>query len=145
MKRVLKATAIGLIIPVGIVIGISRVMMTSDCACTDKADAMVNFLCALDGAKNQWVLDHPKDKSVNLTWTDLTPYFSDGFLTNRVVGETYHINTIGEPASAFVPHKTDWIPENSEVRRGPGPDGKIQIRSTAPGSVWTDLDLKDLH
>src|SRR5215469_12790510 len=126
MKRVLKGVAIGLIIPVGIVIGMARVMMTSDCACTDKADAIVNFLGALDGAKNQWVLDHPNVKSTNLTWKDLSPYYYADFWTNRVAGETYHINKIGEPASAFVPKETDWIPANSEVRFDPVK--KIQIR-----------------
>jgi len=138
IKRILKATAIGLIIPVGIVIGIGRVMMTSDCACTDKADAIVNSLTALDGAKNQWVLDHANDRSANLTWKDLAPYYYGDFWTNRVAGETYHINKIGEPASAFVPKKTDWIPANSEVRRGLGPGGKVQIRSIAPGSPWAE-------
>jgi hypothetical protein len=135
MKRVLKATAIGLIIPVGIVIGMARVMMTSDCACTDKADAIVNSLAALDAAKNQWVLDHPNDKSANLTWKDLAPYYYADFWTNRIAGETYHINKIGEPASAFVPKKTDWMPANSEVRCGP--ERKVQIRSIALGSPWT--------
>lgn len=127
---------ISLIIPVGVVIGIGRVMMNSDCACTDKADAIVNALAALDAGKNQWVLDHTNDKSANLTWKDLTPYYYGDFWTNRVADETYHINKIGDPASAFVPKKTDWIPANSEVRRGP--DRKVQIRSIAPGSPWAE-------
>lgn len=108
------------------------------CHCTDKADTIVNCLAELDAGKNQWALDHPNDKSTNLTWKDLTPYFEGEFWNKPVAGETYHINKIGEPASALVPKKTDWIPANSEVRRGPGPDGKVQIRSIAPGAPWTE-------
>lgn len=127
--------AIGLIIPLGIVIGIARVMMTSDCACTDKAGTIVNCLAELDAAKMQWTIDHKGATVTNLTWKDLSPYVETDFWNHPFAGETYIINKIGEPVSAFVPKKTDWIPANSEVRFGP--DRKIQIRSITPGSVWT--------
>jgi hypothetical protein len=139
MKRALKITLISLVIPIGIAIGIARVMMTSDCACTDKADAIVNSLAQLDAAKVQWLIDHQNMAATNLTLKNLSPYFQPNLLDHPIADETYFINKIGEPASAIVPQKTDWIPANSEVHliRLVSGDGKVQIRSTAPGSEWT--------
>src|SRR5215469_17657557 len=115
---------------------IALVLPNFTCHCTDKADTIVNSLSELDAGKNQWVLDHPKEKSSNLTWNDLSPYFGRDFWNKPVADETYLINKIGEPASALVPKKTDWIPANTEVRLGP--DRKVQIRSMTPGSDWTE-------
>jgi hypothetical protein len=139
MKCTLKLTLTALIIPIGIAIGIARVVMTSDCACTDKAGSIVNCLFELDAGKEQWVLDHPNKKSANLTWKDLTPYYCTDFWKRPVADETYHINKIGEPASVLVPKKTDWIPANSELRFSSlDSNRKVQIRSLAPGSPWTE-------
>jgi hypothetical protein len=133
-KRAIKGILIGSIIPIGIVLGIARVVMTSACACTDKADTIVNCLSQLDAAKLQWTIDHKGAVVTNLSWTDLSPYVQSDFWNHPFAGETYFINKMDEPASALVPKKTDWIPANSEVRLSP--DRKVQIRSTLPGSNW---------
>jgi hypothetical protein len=130
-----KRIIIELIFAGSIVIFIAYIIaLNFGCHCTDKADTIVNYLGQLDAAKSQWAIDHKGITATNLSWNDLSPYVETNFLNRSFAGETYLINQIGEPVSALIPKKTDWIPANSEVRFGP--DQKVQIRSTILGSPW---------
>jgi hypothetical protein len=107
------------------------------CHCTSKADTIVNCLDQIDEAKAQWAMVHPNAKATHLTWKDLAPYCSD-FWKRPVADEVYLINKIGEPPSAVVREKVDWIPAYSEVRLASiGSNRLVQIRNRVPLSPWT--------
>ena len=130
MKRIIIAIVILLV--GGLLIATTLVNLFA-CHCTDKADTILNCLAQVEGAKIQWVKDHPNAAGATLAWKDLAPYCQD-FWERPVAGEVYHINRIGEPPSAIVREKVDWIPANSEIRFGT--NREVQIRSLTPRSLW---------
>lgn len=135
MKRALYGIAILMLFGL-LIAAVWKTFFT--CHCTSKADTIVNNLLEFYAAKDQWVTDHPNAKPTTLTWKDLAPYCSDWW-KRPVAGEGYRINKIGEPPSAAVRENVDWIPANSELRFSS--NKLVQIRSLAPGSPWTTLDV----
>jgi hypothetical protein len=143
MKRVTNRLLIGgaviVFIALALAVAIPNFVPARACACGDKPESILNDLSELDAAKMQWTMDHKEITATNLTWNDLYPYVGRDIWNNPVAGETYLINKLDEPVSAFLRIKAGWIPANSEVRFSSlGYDRKIQIRSTAPGSPWTE-------
>ncbi len=101
------------------------------CHCTDDANAILNNLRQIDGAKTQWVIDHPGAKVTELDQQDLAPYLRVDFWQRPVAGEIYLIHGPGEPSEALMTKNVEWIPEGTKLRFGPSED--IQVRpKTSP-------------
>jgi len=70
---------------------------------TAQYDSIVNNLRILEGAKDQWALENKKGIGDTVTETDLQPYLKDNAMPGKVVGETYVLDLIGNPAYAITP------------------------------------------
>jgi hypothetical protein len=57
--------------------------------------ACINNLRLIDGAKQQWALDHQKPASALLTAADLTPYVKSNALPVCPAGGVYTLNPVG--------------------------------------------------
>jgi hypothetical protein len=60
---------------------------------------IVNNLMVLEGAKDQWGLEHHKTNGDRPTWNDLASYLKGGTIRPQR-GESYYSNGIGSKASA---------------------------------------------
>lgn len=96
------------------------------CHCTDDANAILNNLRQIDGAKAQWVADHPGVKVAEFSQQDLSPYLRVNFWKRPVAGEIYLIHGPSESSEAQMTKKVEWIPEGMKLRFGPA--GDIQVR-----------------
>src|ERR1041384_8451399 len=67
---------------------------------TSQANAIINNLRQLDGAKQQWALEHRKSDNDVPTADDLKPYFAGHELPASVAGEHYTFGRLGEPPIA---------------------------------------------
>ena len=65
---------------------------------TSQANAIINNLRQLDGAKQQWALEHKKSDSDTPTMADLTPYLR--VKDKSIAGERYDIGQVGRPVTA---------------------------------------------
>src|SRR5213596_1450874 len=66
-------------------------------------NSIFNNLRILEGAKDQWALENKKGIGDTVTETDLQPYLKDNAMPGKVVGETYVLDLIGNPAYAITP------------------------------------------
>ena len=68
----------------------------------DQRNAILGNLRILEGAKDQWALEHKKNTDTPVTnLTVLSEYFKGGTL-HSIVGEAYSPNAIGRAASAQI-------------------------------------------
>ncbi len=67
--------------------------------------SIINKLRIIEGAKNQWAIDNKKGADAIPAPKDLTPYLHGGKMPPPIVGETYAINSVGEPPTATLPPK----------------------------------------
>jgi hypothetical protein len=100
------------------------------CHCTDSADAILNNLRQIDGAKAQWVVDHPGVKVAELSQQDLSPYLKVDFWKRPVAGEIYLIHGPSEPTEAQMTKKVEWIAEGMKLRFGPAGDIRVQPKTS---------------
>jgi hypothetical protein len=103
---------------------------------TSKTNAIVNNLRQLDGAKEQWVLDHGRTAAVMVTMHDIAAYVShllakDGSV-RAIAGERYRLNALTESPEAQLTHEVDDQPKGTVIRLG---TNNIEIIS--PTNRWT--------
>jgi len=89
---------------------------------TSKTNAIINNLRQLDGAKQQWALDHGRTGAVQVTTQDIAPYLShshasDG-LVKAVAGERYSLKTLIESPEAILTREVDGRPKGTVFRLG---------------------------
>jgi hypothetical protein len=82
---------------------------------TSKMNAILNNLRQLDGAKQQWALDHGRTGAVVVTTQDIAPYLPH-FTT--VAGERYILRTLAEVAEAQLTREVDGRPKGTVLRFG---------------------------
>jgi len=70
---------------------------------TSQLNWIFNNLRILEGAKDQWALENKKGVGDTVTETDLLPYLKGSTMPSNVVGETYVLELIGNPAYATTP------------------------------------------
>jgi uncharacterized phage infection (PIP) family protein YhgE len=68
-----------------------------------QANACINTLRQLDGAKQQWALENKKDANAVLTWKDITPYLKGGQIPKCPSGGTYSLNAVGNVPTCSIP------------------------------------------
>ncbi len=73
---------------------------------TPAANACVNNLRQIEGAKQQWAIEYRKTTNDTPSWDDIRPYF--GSLTNSALlkcqhGGTYTIGKVGEDPKCTYP------------------------------------------
>jgi prepilin-type N-terminal cleavage/methylation domain-containing protein len=68
----------------------------------------------IDDVKEQWALERAGNGS-NPTEVDLQVYFKGNAMPRPVIGEIYHINDVGQPASAIIPVAIGNLPANSVI------------------------------
>ena len=56
----------------------------------------------IDNIKDQWAAENRKLGAAEPTRDDLAPYFKNGKFPKSVVGETYQLGTVNEPAQAIL-------------------------------------------
>jgi len=66
-------------------------------------NACINNLRQLDGAKQQWALEHNKPASAIPSPQDLAPYLSNNTLPLCPAGGLYTLNALGQPPVCSVP------------------------------------------
>jgi len=70
-----------------------------------RLSAIANNLRTIEGAKEQWALEHQATNGVLPTVADLAPYLRNGELPKPVAGETYRITPAGELNTAVLSEK----------------------------------------
>jgi hypothetical protein len=68
--------------------------------------ACVNNLRQIDGAKQQWALEHQKPGSALMTQADLLPYFKGNALPTCPAGGIYSLNPVSVPPICNIPGHT---------------------------------------
>ena len=73
---------------------------------TSKINGIMNNLRQLDGAKQQWALDHGQTGAVLVTEQDIAPYFGrpSGWV-RPVAGERYILNRLDQSPEAELTHQ----------------------------------------
>ena len=71
---------------------------------TAQMNVCINNLRMIDGAKQQWALEHRKEKTDTPTQSEVAAYLKDGQFPVCLVGGTYTINTVGKEPTCSVPH-----------------------------------------
>src|SRR5439155_10524678 len=94
-------------------IGIGNVAAWFIRECTTSAsNACINNLRQLDGAKQQWALEHNKTTNDLPSWDDIRPYIkltSSGALPPCTKGGTYTLGRVDEPPRCTVmEHNMDY-------------------------------------
>jgi len=89
---------------------------------TSKTNGIINNLRQLDGAKQQWALDHGRTGAVLVTTEDLVPYLrypqARHGLVKPVAGEHYSIKTLIESPEAQLTREVDGRPKGTVIRLG---------------------------
>jgi prepilin-type N-terminal cleavage/methylation domain-containing protein len=79
-------------------------------------NAIVNNIRIIENAKDLWALENKKGTGDTPGPTDIAPYMKNNtFPPTLVVGETYNINPVGQPANAKTPVKLGTYSANSNV------------------------------
>lgn len=87
-----------------------------------KTSFIINNLRQLDGAKQQWALDHGRTGAIQVTTQDIAPYLThshakDG-LVKPVAGERYSLRTLIESPEAILTREVDGRPKGTVFRLG---------------------------
>lgn len=84
---------------------------------TSKVNGMMNNLRQLDGAKQQWALDHGRTGAVQVTEQDIAPYLrhlAGGI--RPVAGERYILNRLDQSPEAELTHQLNERPKGTRFR-----------------------------
>ncbi len=66
-------------------------------------NAIIQNLRVIDNQKHLWAVKRMKGDHATPTEADLSPYFQNGQFLSAILGETYHINPVGQPPTATTP------------------------------------------
>jgi hypothetical protein len=88
-----------------------------------KAHAIVSNLRQLDGAMQQWGLDHGQTGTVVVTEENLVPYLRHP--PKPVAGERYVLKTLAESPEAHLTHKVELWPAGSVLRLSTNGDFEV--------------------
>ena len=69
-------------------------------------NACINNLRQIDGAKQQWALEHQKAASALMTQADLLPYFIGNAMPTCPAGGVYSLNPVSVPPICNIPGHT---------------------------------------
>ena len=75
----------------------------TDQALSQSVNACINNLRQLDGAKQQWALEHNKTGSAVPTPQDVAVYLKDNTLPTCPAGGTYTLNAVDTPPTCTIP------------------------------------------
>jgi Tfp pilus assembly protein FimV len=81
----------------------ARYGLASNASEQEKATACLNNLRQLDGAKQQWALEHSKPANSVPTEADLRPYLKGNALPSCASGGTYTLNQVNMPPTCSIP------------------------------------------
>ena len=70
---------------------------------TAQMNMCINHLRMLDGAKQQWALEHSKQATNTPTEAEISAYLPAGRFPICPAGGTYTLNTVGEPPTCSIP------------------------------------------
>ncbi len=99
---------------------------------SSQSNAVINNLRQLDGAKQQWALEHDRSENDVPTFQDLKPYFKGDGTPPDVMGERYALGRVGESSTASVGAGSNRKLFNAD----PGPT--VQIANAASSPAKTD-------
>ena len=104
-------------------------------------NSMINNLRQLDGAKQQWALEHLKSENDTPTLEDLKPYLR-GSVPPTLMAEKYELGRVSDPVTADVevPGGTRLF-GNSSKRVRYSADGKVTDMENGSVRLWTELPL----
>ena len=88
------------VIPLMLAIAIPNFVKARD---TAMQNVCINNLRMIDGAKQQWALEHSKKGDDVPTAADLTPYFKNGVFPVCLSGGTYTIGAVTNPPTCSIP------------------------------------------
>jgi hypothetical protein len=74
---------------------------------------IVNTLRQIDGAKQQYAIEHHSPPETVLSWEQLLQYIPDSFWNPHA---TYKINAVSEAPEAVLPAAFDHLPANTIIR-----------------------------
>lgn len=77
---------------------------------------IVNNLRQLDGAKQQWALDHNRTGAVVVTKADIAPYLRPDFWVKPAAGESYTIGTLEQSPEAHLTRQVDNHAKGTVIR-----------------------------
>lgn len=82
---------------------------------TSKTNAIISNLRQLDGAKQQWALEHGRTGAVIVTTQDIAPYLRH---FKPVAGERYSLRTLLQYPEAQLTREVDGRPKGTVLRLG---------------------------
>ena len=68
-----------------------------------------NNLRLIENFKVEWALTNKRPSSAQPTEEDLSPYFNKNRFPKSIIGETYIIGAVNQPAQAKLPEGTDLL------------------------------------
>lgn len=71
-------------------------------------NVIVHNLRVIDSQKHAWADERKKGDNNTPSEADLSPYFQNGKFPPAVIGETYHINPVGQRPTATTPSRLRW-------------------------------------
>jgi len=80
------------------------------------AHTCIDNLTQIDGAKQQWALEHGKNSDAKPTWDDIRPYLADSFKsgTNQIPacpqGGKYTLGKVGDRPTCSIGGKDHSLP-----------------------------------
>ncbi len=100
-----------------------------------KTTGIISNLRQIEGAKEQWGVDHKRTGAVVVTKEDLAPYLrnprsSYGWV-KPVAGESYRFGTLAKPPEAQLTRQVDGRPRGTVIRLG---STNIEIIGPSKGS-----------
>jgi len=81
---------------------------------TAQRNTVINNLRIIEGAKDQWAIENRKSDGAGVTERDLETYIRGGRV-RPIVGETYSINPVGQPATAKAPVRLGEYPAGAAI------------------------------
>jgi len=94
-----------------------------------KTSGIIDNLRQLDGATQQWAIEHGQTGGVIVTWEDLAPYLRRtpnlGVWVKPVAGEKYTLKTVKESPEAELTRELEGRPKGTVLRLGSNLDVEI--------------------
>ena len=90
-----------------------------------RLNGIFNNLRIIEGAKEQWALEHKQSAGVTPRISDLAPYLRNRRLPTAIAKETYEINPLGIAATARLTHKVELYEAGCVVTVNGNGDGQL--------------------
>jgi hypothetical protein len=83
-----------------------------------KINAIITNLRQIDGAAEQWAIDHHQTGAVLVTREDLAPYLrvASGHWVTPVAGERYVLNVLPQSPEAMLTREVEGRPQGTVIR-----------------------------